>query len=144
MIGWNARMDGFQGAILNVKLKRLNFWNEGRRKNALLYNELLNGVDGVIVPKQTEYTKHVYHVYSICVKNREKLLKVLAEKDIRCGIHYPIPVHLQEAYQFMGLKKGSFPIAEKCAEEFISLPMYPELSKEQITYVVDEIKNFVS
>jgi dTDP-4-amino-4,6-dideoxygalactose transaminase len=142
MIGWNARMDGLQGAILSVKLKHLSEWNEVRRNKAKLYNKLLANIDGVITPKEADYAKHVYHVYAIRVQNREKLITALADKGIQCGIHYPIPIHLQEAYRYLGLEKNSFPVAEKYAEEFISLPMFPELTKEQIEYVSLEIKEF--
>jgi len=144
VLGWNARMDGLQGAILSVKLKRLAHWNEARRKNAQLYNELLSNVDGVFIPREADYAKHIYHIYAIRVQNRDALINALAEKGISCGIHYPVPVHLQEAYHFLELGKGSFPIAEKCAEELVSLPMYPELTKEQIEYVTRQIKNIFS
>jgi len=142
MIGWNARMDGFQGAILSVKLKHLAVWNEARRNNAMLYHKLLSDVAGVVVPQEADYAKHIYHIYAIRIQNRDQLISFLKEKDIHCGIHYPIPVHLQEAYQFLGLQKGSFPVAEKCAEEFVSLPMFPELAAEQIEYTVDQIKQY--
>ena len=142
IIGWNARMDGIQGAVLSVKLKHLESWNEARRKNAHLYNELLSNVDGVITPMEADYAKHVYHIYAIRVQNRDILIKKLTEKNIACGIHYPVPIHLQEAYNFLGHGKGSFSIAEKCAEEFVSLPMFPELTMEQIEYIVNQIKAF--
>jgi dTDP-4-amino-4,6-dideoxygalactose transaminase len=144
MIGWNARMDGIQGAILSAKLKHLESWTEARRKNASLYNEFLSNVDGIITPQEADYAKHVYHIYAIRVKNRDELIGKLAEKEIFCGIHYPVPVHLQEAYKFLGLSKGSFPIAEKCAAEFVSLPMFPELTEAQIKYTTDNIKNLLS
>ena len=143
MIGWNARMDGIQGAILSAKLKHLESWTEARRKNASLYNELLSNVDGITTPREADYTRHVYHIYAIRVQNRDELIEKLAEKEIFCGIHYPIPLHLQEAYSFLGLGKGSFPIAEKCAEEFVSLPMFPELTEAQIKYTTDEIKKLL-
>jgi dTDP-4-amino-4,6-dideoxygalactose transaminase len=142
-IGWNARMDGFQGAVLSVKLKHLTAWNEARRKNAQLYNDLLADVDGLIIPLETDYAKHIYHIYAIRVQNRDALMSTLAGKEIHCGIHYPIPIHLQDAYRFLGYKKGSFPVAEKCADELLSLPMFPELSQEQIERVSDEIKIFL-
>ena len=140
MIGWNARMDGFQGAILSVKLRHLPRWNEARRRNAELYDQWLKEAEGVVVPKEARYARHVYHVYAIRVADRDNLIRALAEKDIHCGIHYPIPVHLQEAYRFLGLGRGCFPMAEKCAAEFVSLPMFPELSGEQIEWVVGEIR----
>lgn len=144
MIGCNARMDGFQGAILKVKLRHLTTWNEARRKNAKLYNELLSEGNGVIIPIEAESAKHIYHIYAIRTQNRDELIQFLAERDIYCGIHYPIPIHLQKAYQFMKLHEGSFPIAEKCASEFVSLPMYPELTTEQIKEVVNRIREFNS
>jgi dTDP-4-amino-4,6-dideoxygalactose transaminase len=144
IIGWNARMDGLQGAVLSAKLKHLPIWNEARRKNARLYNDLLARVDGVITPIEADYAKHVYHIYAIRTKNRDALIRALAEKDVSCGIHYPVPIHLQEAYKFLGHKKGSFPITEKCVEELLSLPMFPELSQEQIERVCHEIKCFLT
>jgi dTDP-4-amino-4,6-dideoxygalactose transaminase len=140
LIGWNARMDGIQGAVLSVKLKHLPAWNEGRRRNAAIYDELLKGVKGVTTPKQAGYSKHVYHIYAIRVADRDRLIASLAEKDIHCGIHYPIPVHLLDAYKSLNLGTGSFPVSEKSAAEFVSLPMFPELSGEQIEWVVGEIR----
>ena len=144
MIGWNARMDGIQGAVLSVKLKHLLEWNEARSRNAKIYNDLLDDFDEVIVPQESSYSKHVYHIYAIRVKSRDSLIQALAEKDIHCGIHYPVPVHLQEAYQSLRLRKGSFPIAEKCAGELVSLPMFPELTREQIEHVAKQIRVYTS
>jgi len=144
MIGWNARMDGIQGAVLSVKLKHLLEWNEARSRNAQIYDELIAEVDGVITPSQADYSKHVYHIYAIRVQNRDALINALTEKDIHCGIHYPVPVHLQEAYQSLRLRKGSFPVAEKCAEELVSLPMFPELTREQIEHVAKQIRAYTS
>jgi dTDP-4-amino-4,6-dideoxygalactose transaminase len=134
-----SRMDGFQGAILSVKLKYLTTWNEARRRNAKLYNELLGETGGMVIPFVSAHNKHVYHIYAIRVQNRDALIKTLAEKDIHCGIHYPIPLHLQDAYKDLRLSKGSFPVAEKVASEFVSLPMFPELRQDQIEFVVREI-----
>jgi len=144
IIGWNARMDGFQGAVLGVKLKYLSEWNETRRRNAQLYDELLSDVNNIITPIEADFAKHIYHVYAIRTQNRDSLISTLAEKDIYCGIHYPIPVHLQQAYQYLGYGIGSFPVAEKCAEDLVSLPMFPELSQGQIQYTVHEIKQFIT
>jgi dTDP-4-amino-4,6-dideoxygalactose transaminase len=143
VVGWNARMDGFQGAVLSVKLKYLPQWNEARRKNAAIYNDLLAGFAGIITPVEMSYAKHVYHVYALRVKNRDALINALAEKGIGTNVHYPVPVHLQNAYEFLGLKQGSYPVAEKCASEFISLPMFAELSSEQISYTADAVKAFL-
>jgi dTDP-4-amino-4,6-dideoxygalactose transaminase len=138
-IGWNARMDGIQGAILRVKLKYLSEANAARRKHARLYSRLFDGRDEIITPQEAEYGLHVFHIYAIRVKNRDQLLRALGEKGIACGIHYPKPLHLQEAYRFLELGRGSFPVAERCAEEFLSLPMFPELTGEQIETVSGEI-----
>jgi len=143
LVGWNARMDGFQAAVLSVKLKYLPAWNDARRQNAQLYNDLLAGMDSVITPMEADYAKHVYHVYAIRSQNRNALIGTLAEKDIFCGIHYPVPIHLQEAYKFLDYRKGSFPIAEKCAEQLVSLPMFAELSQEQAERVSHEIRCFL-
>jgi dTDP-4-amino-4,6-dideoxygalactose transaminase len=143
-IGWNARMDGIQGAILSVKLKHIGKWTEARRRNARIYDELLRGVRGVLTPKEELYGKHVYHLYAIRVAARDRLISALAEKEIFCGIHYPIPVHLLDAYKSLNFGEGSFPVAEKSASEFVSLPMFPELTSEQIEYVASEIKKLIS
>jgi dTDP-4-amino-4,6-dideoxygalactose transaminase len=126
-----------------VKLKYLQSWNDGRRKNAALYNSLLNGSDAIITPKEMDYAKHVYHIYVIRTKNRDELIAKLGEKGVNCGIHYPVPIHLQNAYQSLGLKMGSFPVAEKVASEFVSLPMFAELTEEQIRYTADMVRTFV-
>lgn len=142
IIGWNGRMDGFQGAVLSVKLPHLPQWTEARRKNAALYDELMADVSTVTTPPVADYAKHVYHVYAIRTKNRDLFMEDLAAHGIACGIHYPVPLHLQEAYRFLGYKEGAFPVAEKCANEFVSLPMYPELTEEMIHYVVGRIKDW--
>ena len=142
IVGWNARMDGFQGAVLSVKLPHLPAWTEARRKNATLYDSLLEDIPEVITPHAADYARHVYHVYAIRTRNRDAFMAALSEQGISCGIHYPVPLHLQEAYQNLGYKKGDFPIAEKCADEFVSLPMYPELPEDSIYYVAEKIKEY--
>jgi len=143
LVGWNMRMDGIQGAILSVKLKHLPAWNEGRRRNAKVYGELLQGVSGIVAPTEASYAKHVYHIYAIRVADRDPLIAALAEEEIFCGIHYPIPLHLLDAYKSLNKGKGSFPVAEKSAAEYVSLPMYAELSDEQIRFAVAEAKKIV-
>jgi len=143
VVGWNGRMDGFQGAILSVKLRYLEQWTEARRKNADLYRQLLDGINGIILPEEVDYARHVYHLYAIRVKDRDKLIDDLKDKGIFCGIHYPVPVHLQEAYSSLGLGEGSFPVTELCASEYVSLPMFPELTGDQIQFTADQIKQFV-
>jgi dTDP-4-amino-4,6-dideoxygalactose transaminase len=144
MIGWNARMDGFQGAILSVKLKHLPDWNEARRRNAIRYNEMLGKTNGVVIPRESPNNNHVYHIYAIRVKNRDDVINALAGRDIHCGIHYPIPLHLQEAYRGLGYKKGSFPVAEACVAEFVSLPMFPELTNSQIQFAAGHLVDIVA
>lgn len=139
-IGWNARMDGIQGAVLQVKLRGLDKGNAARREHAARYRKHLVGRGDVIVPHEADHGVHVYHVYAVRVQGRDRLLQALADRGISCGIHYPIPVHLQEAYSGLGLGRGSFPVAERCAEEFLSLPMFPELTPEQIEVVGSELK----
>jgi dTDP-4-amino-4,6-dideoxygalactose transaminase len=137
-------MDGIQGAILSVKLKQLDVANIRRRGAALLYDQLLADMEEIIVPTQAPFNQSVYHIYAVRVKDRDQVLQSLADKGISCGIHYPVPVHLQEAYRFLGRNKGSFPVAERCAEEFLSLPMFPELTREQVQTVANELKMCVS
>jgi dTDP-4-amino-4,6-dideoxygalactose transaminase len=144
MIGWNARMDGIQGAVLNVKLKHLPSWNEARRKNAGRYDELLTDIAGIITPVEAGYARHVYHLYAVRVQNREKLMAALTDRKIYCGIHYPVPVHLQAAYETAGIRIGSCPVCERCAEEYVSLPMFPELTSEQQCFVIDKIREILS
>lgn len=138
--GYNSRLDTMQAAILRVKLKHLDEWNEKRRAHADLYTRLFKekGID-VILPFEAGYAHHVYHQYTIRVKNRSELIQKLSEKGLRPLIHYPIPIHLQDCFKELGYKKGDFPIAEKCCEEILSLPMYPELRQEEIEYVVERI-----
>jgi dTDP-4-amino-4,6-dideoxygalactose transaminase len=139
-IGWNARMDGIQAAVLRVKLKRLETANLRRSANARIYDELLGGCDGVATPYVAPCNQHIYHVYAVRVSERDRVLERLAGKAISCAIHYPVPVHLQEAYLWLGYGQGSFPVAERRAREFLSLPMYPELSREQIQIVARELR----
>jgi dTDP-4-amino-4,6-dideoxygalactose transaminase len=142
MIGWNARMDGIQGAVLSVKMKYIAEWNESRRKHAQRYNALLSTLNNVHIPYEADNAKHVYHIYAIRIQERDRFMAYLADKGISTGIHYPVPIHLQKAYSYLGLNKGTFPVAEQCALEFVSLPMFPELTSEQISYTVDAIKEF--
>ena len=142
-IGYNYRLEEIQAAVLKVKLRHLEKWIEMRRKNARIYDEMLEGCDAV-KPVEMEYNKHVYHLYVIRVKQRQKLMKHLNSKGIQTAIHYPTPIHLQDAYSYLGCKKGSFPIAEKCVEEILSLPMYPELKQEDIEFVAKSIKEFLA
>jgi dTDP-4-amino-4,6-dideoxygalactose transaminase len=128
--GYNYRMDGLQGAILRVKLRHLEAWTEARRKNAARYNELLSG-DGIQIAHEMEYRRHVYHIYAIRAPHRDSLYQSLSARGIQTGIHYPIPVHLQEAHADLGYRSGDFPRSEQAAAEVLSLPMFAELTAEQ-------------
>jgi dTDP-4-amino-4,6-dideoxygalactose transaminase len=139
-IGWNARMDGLQGAILSLKLRRLEAGNAARQGIARLYDELLANEPRVIRPMSAPANNHVYHIYAVRVRERNMVAERMAARGVQCAIHYPVPIHLQKAYSFLGLMAGSFPVAERCAREFLSLPMFPELRPEQVEFVVDTLK----
>lgn len=140
--GYNYRMDGIQGAILRVKLQHLEAWTEARRAHANMYNELLADYD-VQTPTALPYNRHVYHIYAICSPQRDALQKALKTQGIWTGIHYPIPVHIQEAYADLGYQQGQFPVTEQIANTELSLPMYAELPDVAINQVVKCIGAFV-
>ncbi|MBN2037561.1 MAG: DegT/DnrJ/EryC1/StrS family aminotransferase [Chitinispirillaceae bacterium] len=143
MEGYNGRLDAIQCGFLSAKLKRLPAWTDARRNNAQKYNELLTSVRGVITPFEPEWSKAVYHLYVVRVKDREALQKKLEEKGLHTGLHYPVPLHLQKAYSTLGYKTGDFPITEQAAAEIFSLPMFPGLTEEQVKAVVSGIKEAV-
>ena len=142
IVGHNYRLEGIQGAILDVKLKHLDAWTNTRRKNADLYRKYLGDCKEIVLPKENPDAKHVYHVFTIRTLKRDQLANFLKEKEVFTGIHYPIPCHLQKAYSDLGYKKGDFPVAEKYAEEILSLPMSEQLKEEEIKYVANTIKEF--
>ena len=142
MKGFNYRMDGIQGAILRVKLRYLEEWTEGRRANAARYRELLADAD-VGLPVALPDRRHVYHIFPIRVADREGLQQELSRRGVQSGIHYPIPVHLQEAHADLGYKAGDFPYTEKLADEELSLPMYAELTEEQVAEVCEAVRDAV-
>jgi len=139
-IGWNARMDGIQAAVLSLKLRRLEEANTARRSHAKLYDQLLADEPRVMRPYVAPERVHAFHIYAIRVQDRDSVMQRMAARGVNCSIHYPVPIHLQKAYSFLGLGRGSFPFAERCAQEFLSLPMYPELRPDQIQFVVDTLK----
>lgn len=141
--GHNSRLDALQAAVLQVKLKYIDEWNERRRKNAQFYTELLSDVNSVTVPKILTGAVPVFHLYVIKVKDRDALMARLKGEGIETGIHYPLPLHLQPAYAYLGMKKGSYPASEFATEHIISLPMFPELKREQIEMVVDAIREYL-
>lgn len=140
VVGWNARMDGIQGAVLEIKLKHLEAYNRARRQHAEHYRSLLNGVPDLILPRERPESRHVYHLFVVRVPDRDRILKEMADCGVACGIHYPIPVHLQAAYRSLGLERGAFPVTEQCADEVLSLPMFPELTGSQVETVARELK----
>ncbi len=139
--GFNSRLDEIQAAILRVKLWHLDSWNKLRRKNAFLYNKLITN-EKIIKPVEANYGKHVYHLYVARIRERNKFQQYLKNNNINTYSHYPIPIYLQEAYRFLGLKRGTCPVAEKCAHEILSLPMFPELEEREISYIADIINKF--
>jgi dTDP-4-amino-4,6-dideoxygalactose transaminase len=144
MVGWNCRMDGIQAAVLNVKLQHLDRGNSIRRAHALQYNAAFDGLEEVVTPVEANYARHVYHIYAIRVQERDQVMWLLKEKGIQCGVHYPVPIHLQKAYRSLGYEAGALPISEQIASEFISLPMFPELTEAQIAMVALSVREAVA
>ena len=138
--GYNERLDSIQAAVLSIKLIYLDEWNEKRIKIAELYRKLLDK-NKFILPFVPEDCRHTYHQYVIRVKDRDKIINFLKERGIGTGINYPVPLHLQPAYSYLGYKEGDFPVAEKAVKEILSIPMYPEMTEEQVRYVCDAINN---
>lgn len=138
--GCNYRMDGMQGAILRVKLRHLEAWIEARRAHAMLYDEFL-AESGVQIPTVMPDRRHVYHIYAVCVPQRDTLQQALQAQGIQTGIHYPIPVHLQEAHADLAHQPGDFPCSEQAAQEVLSLPMYPELQESDLRRVAECINS---
>jgi dTDP-4-amino-4,6-dideoxygalactose transaminase len=143
LLGVNSRLDSIQAAILHIKLNYLDRWIDARRRAAEMYNRLLDDVD-VARPVEAPYARHIYHQYTLRVAQREELMKHFEKKKIPHGIYYPIPLHKQEALRESGKRPGSFPLAEKAAEEVLSLPMHTELTEEQQQYVVDAVKEVLT
>jgi dTDP-4-amino-4,6-dideoxygalactose transaminase len=141
-LGWGYRLDALQAAILNVKLRHLEEWNEARRVRADRYTDLFADVD-VVTPVAMDHVKHIYHCYVIRTPRRDELVEHLKKQGIGVVIHYPVPLHLQPAYKNLGHQPGDFPVSEACAAEVLSIPMFPELTDEQQQRVVSQIRDFV-
>ena len=139
VVGWNCRMDGIQAAILSLKLRELDRNNAKRREISARYSKALERLPHLALPATDPRGSHVHHHFVIRVPDRHRFMAGLFEKGVATSIHYPIPIHLQEAYAHLGYSRGSFPVAERCAEEFVSLPIYPELSPPQISAVIDAV-----
>jgi dTDP-4-amino-4,6-dideoxygalactose transaminase len=141
-VGLNSRLDALQAAILRVKLRHLDSWSEARARNADRYRELLRGT-GVVCPSPAEYqTRHIYNQFIIRVERRDELRQHLAEHGIGTEVYYPLPLHLQECFGYLGYKKGDFPVSEALAVESLALPVYPELTGEDIAYVSDKVREW--
>jgi len=139
MIGGNFRLDALQAGVLSVKLEYLNDWHEGRRRNAAFYNKTFSAVPQIITPEILPENYSIYNQYVIRVPNRDEVLTKIKEANIGCEIYYPVPLHLQKCFEYLGYKKGDFPESEKAADETLALPIYPELTDEQKQYVADTV-----
>ncbi|HEY5640210.1 MAG TPA: DegT/DnrJ/EryC1/StrS family aminotransferase [Dehalococcoidia bacterium] len=144
VLGMNSRLDEIQAAVLRIKLRHLEGWNEERRALAGEYNRRLAGLPGVTTPVEAPDARHVYHLYVIRVEKRDELLDWLKEHGVHAGIHYPVPIHLQEACRDLGYEEGDLPVAEKAAKGILSLPIYPELTIDDVAYVCQIISDFFS
>jgi dTDP-4-amino-4,6-dideoxygalactose transaminase len=141
--GYNGRLDAIQAGILGVKLRHLAAWNEQRRKSAICYQKLLGSINGVDLPCEPSWAKSVFHLYVVQVQNRQKLQQHFADTGIGTGIHYPVPLHLQQAYSDLGYCPGDFPVAEEKAREILSLPMFPSLTNQEQSRVAEELQAFM-
>ncbi|MFT5495276.1 MAG: dTDP-4-amino-4,6-dideoxygalactose transaminase [Kiritimatiellia bacterium] len=141
-MGENSRLDSMQAAVVLCKLKHLDDWNTLRRAAAAKYSERLAGVGDLVTPKTADFAEHVFHLYVVRTGLRDALMTHLQSNDIGCIIHYPVPIHKQEAYADMGWKIGDFPETEKGADEICSLPIFPHISDDQIDYVCETIRGF--
>jgi dTDP-4-amino-4,6-dideoxygalactose transaminase len=140
-LGYNYRLDALQAAVLRIKLKYLDEWNEARIENASAYNKLLEGLP-LILPSVNEGDKHVYHQYTVLSESREALKEKLREDGIPTAVHYPVPLHMQPCFSFMERGEGDYPVAEKVAATTLSLPMYPEMKREVIEFIAEKIREF--
>ena len=138
--GYNSRLDTIQAVVLSAKLKHLDDWNKMRQDNARYYGELFKKIPQVIVPKIKANRTHVFQTFAVRIPNRDRVCEAMLKKEIDVIIHYPVPLHLQEAYADLKHKKGDFPVSEKVCQEILSLPMYPHMKKEQIERVCEVLK----
>jgi len=142
IVGTNSRLDALQAAVLRVKLKYLSKWSKERAEKASYYNEKLKGVGDIATPITASDRNHIFHQYTIRTKSRDELQKYLKEKEIPTMIYYPLPLHLQPAFKYLGYKAGDFPESEKVAKEVLSLPIYPEIPQETQDLITETIKEF--
>ena len=140
-LGFNSRLDALQALVLRVRLRRLAQWNAARIQAAMRYHELLSGLDEISLPKTLPGNEHVWHLYVIRVPQRDRILQILNERGVRAAIHYPVPVHLQPAFRYLGYAPGDFPVAEAAAGQILSLPLYPQITWEQQQRVAQAIRS---
>jgi dTDP-4-amino-4,6-dideoxygalactose transaminase len=140
LVGWNSRLDAIQAAVLSIKLRHLDHENQCRREIAAMYDRFLSNLPDVLTPFSAQPRGHVYHIYATLVRDRAEIVRKLEKRGIGVGIHYPVPIHLQPAYRILGYERGDFPVTECCADGFVSLPMYPELTREQIIEVAATVR----
>ena len=142
IVGTNSRLDTLQAAALLVKINYLDEWAQKRREHAFIYNEALQDVNDITTPYIDQYCYHVFNQYTLKVPDRDKFQKFLTEKEIGSAIYYPLSLHLQKCFSYLGYSKGDLPVSEKVSKQVISLPVYPELFPQQQEYVIDMIKEF--
>ena len=140
LVGINSRLDSIQAAILDVKLAYIDEWNIKRKEIAKKYSEALSAI--VEIPTETAGTSHIFHQYAILTNKRDALLSHLQKKGVAAGIYYPLPLHLQDCFKYLGYQKGAFSVAEQVSNEILSLPIYPEMTDEQVMLVIDAVKSF--
>ncbi len=143
-MGYNSRLDSIQAVFLNEKLKRLDKWNKMRVEAARHYANSLEGVEGVLLPREEKYGTHVYHIFAVRVKNRDAVQEGLKKAGIASMVHYPVPLHLQEVYAGLGYKNGDLPVAEQICNEILCLPIYPHIKKGQLTLVANTLKGLIA
>ncbi len=139
--GWNSRLDELQAAILRVKLRHLDTWNAARRRNADRYDAILGGIPGVVIPRRASSGEHVFHQYTVRIPGRDSVQKTLSEHGIATTVYYPTPIHLQPIYASLAYRQGNLPETERACQEVLSLPMYPELTPDQIARVAEQISS---
>ncbi|HOX54800.1 MAG TPA: DegT/DnrJ/EryC1/StrS family aminotransferase [Candidatus Omnitrophota bacterium] len=142
--GYNSRLDTIQAIILRAKLTKLDKWNKLRQENAKYYSQLLKDEKNITLPQSAKDASHVYHIYAVRIKDRDRIYEELRQKGIGVSIYYPMPLHLQEAYKELNYKKGDFPVAERVCQEIIALPMYPHMNKKQIKFVSEQLKKVLN
>jgi len=143
VIGYNSRLDTLQAAVLEVKLKYLDEWSKKRREHAEIYNEAFGNLN-IVTPKEESRNYHIYNQYTIALKNRNGLEEHLTKNEIGHDIYYPLPMHLQECYKDLGYKVGDLPLSEKCSKEVISLPVFPELTRDEQSFVIAKVEEFLT